>query len=152
MDLQLIRELRDTFKDRYVSANDLFVKSLNTVATPVMGSPKAVLWIIVDNARGEDIVRRHYEAMLKEDEKITGKEQLIDPYGGPSQLTTRLRQQGYHMELTVLPEDFDKKTKYIQLKHAEMLAKHYDVQAVCYNLDNRVMPDEETLKIDGINE
>ncbi|WDS62110.1 hypothetical protein [Pseudomonas phage D6] len=154
MELGLIRKLRDNFGDRYVSAEDLFRKSLNTVATPAMGHGAAVLWLIVDNARGEDIVRRHYEAMLRYDAEIDGIEKPIDPYNGPRELASRLIQQGYKLELTVLPPDFDKKEQYIELKHREMLAKQYDIQAVCYNLDNRVMPDEpvEPLKIDGINE
>jgi hypothetical protein len=155
MDMNLIRQLRDVFGERYVEAEALFRKSLNTVAVPAMGSPKAVLWIIVDNSRGEDIVRRHYESMLKYDQETSGQEQPIDPYNGPRELATRLMQQGYHMELTVLPADFDKKPKYVELKYAEMQAKHFDVQAVCYNLENRVMPDEDQvdpLKIDGISE
>jgi len=154
MELSLIRALRDNFGDRYVSAEDLFRKSLNTVATPAMGHDHAVLWIIVDNARGEDIVRRHYESMLRYDAEIDGIEKPIDPYNVPRELATRLIQQGYKLELTVLPPDFDKKEQYVMLKHREMQAKHYDVQAVCYNLDNRVMPDEtmDPLKIDGISE
>jgi hypothetical protein len=155
MDMTLIRQLRDVFGDRYVAAQDLFRKSLCTVAVPAMGSDKAVLWIIVDNARGEDIARRHYEAMLGFDKETSGQEQPIDPYGGPRELAIRLMQQQYQIELTVLPADFDKKAKYIELKHAELQAKHFDVQMVCYNLENRVMPDEpkvEPLKIDGIVE
>lgn len=140
MNLDTIKWLSETFGDRYVAANDLFRKSLNEVATPAMGHKEAVLWIITDNVRGEDIVRRHYEAMLREDSILMGQEQPIDPYGGPRALAIRLAQQGFRMELTVLPPGFDKGTDYLKLKAQEFQLKEYDVQAVCYNLENRVMP------------
>lgn len=140
MDQNLILHLSKVFGAKYVVAKELFRKSLNTVATPAMGHSKAVLWIITDNVRGEDIVRRHYETMLAEDTLLTGTEQLIDPYGGPRELAIRLKQQGYHMEMTIFPPNFDKKKEYIELKLKELSAKEYDVQAVCYNLEDRVMP------------
>lgn len=154
MKLNVIKMLSETFGERYVSANDLFRKSLNTVATPVMGSKKAVLWIIVDNGqRGEDVTRRHYESMLAEDSLIAGKEMPIDPYGGPRELAIRLLQQGYEMKLTLIPPGFEDTERYLSLHHSAMVSEHKDIQAVCYNLDNRVMPeaDPEPLKIEGIN-
>lgn len=154
MDMSVIRTVREKFGDRYVAAEDLFRKSLNTTATPAMGHTHAVLWIIVDNGRGEDIVRRHYEAMLRYDAEIEGIQRPIDPYNGPRELATRLIQQGYKLELTVLPPDFDRSAEYLELKHKEFLARQYDIQAVCYNLENRIMPEEPTepLQIDGISE
>jgi hypothetical protein len=152
MKLEVIKQLNELFGDRYMPSNDLFRKSLNTVATPVMGCRKAVLWIIVDNGqRGEDVTRRHYETMLAEDTLLTGKEQLIDPYGGPRELAVRLLQQGYEMKLTLIPPGFEETQKYIALQYSAMQAEFKDVQAVCYNLDNRVMP-EDKLSIEGIDE
>lgn len=143
MDLKLIAQLKETFGELYVSSADLFRKSINTVAVPAMGHTKATLWIIVDNCRGEDVVRRHYEAMLKLDEECDGQERSIDPYGGPQALVQRLKAQGYNMEFTILPPDFDNKAKYIELKTREFRNNEHDIQAVCYNLDERVMPTEE---------
>lgn len=143
MDLSLINLLKKEFGEQYVTSNELFRKSVNTVATPAMGHSKATLWIIVDNCRGEDVVRRHYEAMLKFDEECDGQERNIDPYGGPQALVHRLKAQGYNMEFTILPPDFDNKAKYIELKAREFRANEHDIQAVCYNLDDRVMPTNE---------
>ncbi|MCY1447289.1 hypothetical protein D9M71_639010 [compost metagenome] len=154
MKLNVINMLSKTFGERYVSAENLFRKSLNTVAAPVMGSTKAVLWIIVDNGqRGEDVTRRHYETMLAEDSLIAGKQLPIDPYGGPRELAIRLLQQGYEMKLTLIPAGFAETERYLTLQYSAMMAEFKDIQAVCYNLDNRVMPeaDPEPLKIEGIN-
>lgn len=150
MDLALIKTLKDLFGDRYVSSNELFRKSLNEVAVPAMGSTKATLWIIVDNSKGEDIVRRHYESMLAEDEKITGVPKKIDPYGGPRELVQRLRAQGFNIEMTILPVAHDEKSKYITLKRKVMLNEHHDIQLVCYNLDNIAVVEDE-MKVDGVN-
>lgn len=150
MDLSIIKHLRETFGDRYVSSNDLFRKSLNTVAVPTMGSTRACLWIITDNARGEDVVRRHYETMLKEDSVTMGIERPIDPYNGPRELAQRLMAQGYHLAITAIPAGFDKKQRYLELKRSEMQKEGMDIQAVCYNLDNIVMPDDK-MEIDGVN-
>ena len=153
MELKVIKFLREELRGNYMSSKDLFHKSLNTVAAPAMGTRKATLWIIVDNCRGEDIVRAHYEAMLAEDSKIAGKQLPIDPYGGPRELATRLGQQGYNMELTILPPDFKDKIRYIELKRNEMSKNQHDIQGVCYNLDNvMVLEDEsEQLVVEGIN-
>lgn len=153
MELGLIKFLREELRGNYMSSKDLFHKSLNTVAAPAMGTVKATLWIIVDNCRGEDIVRAHYESMLAEDSKIAGKEQPIDPYGGARELAQRLSQQGYNMELTILPPDFNNKVRYIELKRNEMSKNKHDIQGVCYNLDNVVLLDDtpEPMTIEGIN-
>ena len=115
-----------------------------------MGSKRATLWIIIDNARGEDVVRRHYETMLKEDSVTMGIERPIDPYNGPRELAQRLMAQGYHLAITAIPAAFDKKQRYLELKRSEMQKDGMDIQAVCYNLDNIALPDE-TMKIDGVN-
>lgn len=146
MNLELMGWLKKEFAEQYVSADDVFRKSLCTTAVPAMGSTKATLWIILDNVRGEDLVRRHYEAMLRFDGEIDGKEHNIDPYGGPRELALRLRAQGYNIEFTILPADFANKVKYCELKLKQFRVEHRDIQAVCYNLEHRVMPTEEMEK------
>ena len=152
MNLDLIKWLRDELRGNYVSSADLFKKSLNQTAAPAMGTTKTTLWIIVDNCRGEDIVRAHYEAMLAGDSLLAGKQQPIDPYGGPRELAIRLAQQGFNMELTILPPDFKDKIRYVQLKRNQMSKDGHDIQAVCYNLDN-VVHDQgiDPLVVDGVN-
>ena len=146
MKLELMGWLKKEFAELYVPADDLFRKSLCTTAVPAMGSTKATLWIILDKFRGEDLVRRHYEAMLRFDFETDGKERNIDPYGGPRELATRLRAQGYNIEFTILPADYDNPIKYCELKLRQFRAEHRDIQAVCYNLEDRVMPTEEMEK------
>lgn len=146
MDLKLINFLSSTFGEQYVKAEELFRKSLNETAVPAMGHNNATLWIICDNVRGEDITRRHYEAMLRLDAEIDGEQQAIDPYGGPQTLVNRLRQQRFDIALTIFPPGFEKKVEYAELKLRQMRAEYKDVQLVCYNLEDRVMPTEEMEK------
>uniref|UniRef100_A0AB39CCK5 Uncharacterized protein n=1 Tax=Pseudomonas phage RVTF4 TaxID=3236931 RepID=A0AB39CCK5_9VIRU len=146
MNLEMIKWLKEHFGDRYVSADALFRKSLNEVAVPAMGHKKATLWIIVDNCRGEDIARRHYETMLQCDKELTGEEQLIDPYGGPREMTNRLRAQGFDIKMTAYPKGFDKMVDHAKLYAAKFAMEQLDVQMVCYNLEDRVMPTEEMEK------
>lgn len=146
MNLEMMNWLKKTFGDRFMTSAELFRKSLNTVAQPAVGYTKGTLWIISDANRGEDIVRRHYEAMLEFDKELTGMEQKIDPYGGPRELAQRLKQQGYDMQMTIYPKDFEKMVEHATLYRSKFELEFRDVQAVCYNLDDRVMPTEEMEK------
>lgn len=152
MELAIIKFLQAELGDKYVSSNDLFLKSLNAVAVPTMGTTKATLWIVADGVRGEDIVRRHYETMLKSDSQLSGKESPIDPYNGPRELALRLKQQGFNMEMTIFPPDYPTKMRYLELKRKQLVSEGCDIQAVCYNLDNvAILEEDDKLVIDGID-
>jgi hypothetical protein len=142
--------LGELYGDKFLSSTDLFTRSLCVKAETPFNNCKPCLWVIINGHEvgGQDLVRAHYEHYLKVIELETGQPQKIDPYNGPRHLVFRLKQMGWHIEMTLFKGNPNRS----QIEHEarQIEAKRMDIQAICFNLDAFVyVPKEESTEHDA---